>query len=113
MIKDEYPLGFRLALHRKDLGIALDLAEDHEVGLPLTGLTATLEDRLIAAGHGDEDMSVLANLIRHIRAFELRSPSSATIAPGPSKGGIELAIDVPRAPLAGPSGSSDPDSGPV
>jgi hypothetical protein len=26
MIDDEYPLGFRLALHRKDLGIALEMA---------------------------------------------------------------------------------------
>jgi 3-hydroxyisobutyrate dehydrogenase len=86
MIKDEYPLGFRLALHRKDLGIALDLAKDHEVGLPLTGLTASLEDRLIAAGHGDEDMSVLANLIRHVRAFSMRPPSSSTAAPGESRG---------------------------
>ncbi len=33
MIADDYPLGFKLALHRKDLGIALDAAAD--LGLDL------------------------------------------------------------------------------
>ena len=34
MIDDEYPLGFKLALHRKDLGIALELANELDLGLP-------------------------------------------------------------------------------
>lgn len=66
MIDDEYPLGFRLALHRKDLGIALGLAEAVRAGLPVAQLTATLEDELMADGHGDEDMSVVAHLIRRL-----------------------------------------------
>jgi 3-hydroxyisobutyrate dehydrogenase len=64
MIDDSYPLGFRVALHRKDLAIALDMAAREGLELPLARLTATLEDGLIAAGHGDEDMSVLARAIR-------------------------------------------------
>jgi len=28
MIEDNYPIGFKLALHRKDLGAALELAEN-------------------------------------------------------------------------------------
>ena len=63
MIEDEYPLGFRLALHRKDLGIALEMARDLGLDLPLAGLTAALEDGLLAEGHGDEDMSVLARAV--------------------------------------------------
>ncbi len=66
MIDDEYPLGFRLALHRKDLAIALQLAEQTGAMLPLAMLAATLEDRLVAQGHGDEDMSVLAHAIREL-----------------------------------------------
>jgi 3-hydroxyisobutyrate dehydrogenase len=63
MIEDEYPLGFRLALHRKDLGIALDMARGLDLELPLAGLTAALEDGLLAEGHGDEDMSILARAV--------------------------------------------------
>ena len=64
MIEDEYPLGFRLALHRKDLGIALELARHLDLRLPVAALTASIEDELMAGGHGDEDMSVLARAIR-------------------------------------------------
>lgn len=64
MIEDEYPLGFRLALHRKDLGIALELARGLGLDLKVAGLTAAIEDGLIAEGHGDEDMSVLAHPLR-------------------------------------------------
>jgi 3-hydroxyisobutyrate dehydrogenase len=64
MIDDEYPLGFRLALHRKDLGIALDMARRLDLDLPVAELTASIEDGLMSAGHGDEDMSVLARAIR-------------------------------------------------
>ncbi len=64
MIADEYPLGFRLALHRKDLGIALDSAR--AVGATLAGAAhvAALEDGLIAQQHGDEDMSAIARAVR-------------------------------------------------
>jgi 3-hydroxyisobutyrate dehydrogenase-like beta-hydroxyacid dehydrogenase len=60
MLNDHYPLGFRLALHRKDLAIALQAAEAAGLGLPVTERVAAMEDALIAAGHGDLDVSVLA-----------------------------------------------------
>ena len=66
MIDDEYPLGFRLALHRKDLGIALELAEQTGTMMPLAMLAAAMEDRLLAQGHGDQDMSVVARVIREL-----------------------------------------------
>ena len=65
MLKDEYPLGFRLRLHRKDLGIALATARDVKVPVPIASLVATIEDALIAQGYGDEDMSSLARFVRH------------------------------------------------
>ena len=76
MLKDEYPLGFRLRLHRKDLGIALATARDVKVPVPIASLVATIEDSLIAQGYGDEDMSNLARFVRH----------GAGIPDGPLKG---------------------------
>jgi 3-hydroxyisobutyrate dehydrogenase len=61
---NDYPLGFKVALHRKDLGIALDLARELGAELPIAELAAELETDLIAKGHADEDMSALARVIR-------------------------------------------------
>ena len=64
MLNDDYPLGFRTRLHRKDLGIALDTAREFHVPVPIASLVATIEDALIAQGYGDEDMSNLARFVR-------------------------------------------------
>ena len=66
MIDDSYPLGFKLALHRKDLRIALDLSRSVGATLPVAALAATLEDGLIAQGYGDDDNSALARAIRQL-----------------------------------------------
>ncbi len=60
MLKQQFPLGFRLSLHRKDLAIALAAAGACDLDLPVTSLVAGLEDELIARGHGDEDVAALA-----------------------------------------------------
>jgi 3-hydroxyisobutyrate dehydrogenase len=70
MLDNEYPLGFKVALHRKDLGIALDLAAQLGAVLPVSALAAQLETGLIAGGHADEDMSALARAIRSLSAME-------------------------------------------
>ena len=59
MLEGAYPLGFRLSLHRKDLGIALDAARAVNLDLPVTTLVERLESELISNGHGDEDVSAL------------------------------------------------------
>lgn len=64
MIANDYPLGFKVALHRKDLGIALDLAREMGADLPVAELAAGFETDLIADGHADDDMSALARVIR-------------------------------------------------
>jgi 3-hydroxyisobutyrate dehydrogenase len=64
MIANDYPLGFKVALHRKDLGIALDLARELGAELPVSALCADLEDQLVADGHPDDDMSAVARSIR-------------------------------------------------
>jgi 3-hydroxyisobutyrate dehydrogenase len=66
MIDDEYPLGFKISLHRKDLGIGLELAQSVGATLPVTALAATFEDGIIGQGHGDDDNSALARPIRQL-----------------------------------------------
>lgn len=61
---NDYPLGFKVALHRKDLGIALGLAREMGADLPVTELAADFETELIARGHDADDMSALARVIR-------------------------------------------------
>ena len=70
MIDDDYPLGFKVALHRKDLLIALDLAAQVGAVLPVSALAAQLETGLIAGGHADDDMSALARSIRALSALD-------------------------------------------
>lgn len=60
MLRGEFPLGFRVLLHRKDLAIALEAAAAGGLELPVARQVAAMEDDLIAAGHGDEDVSALA-----------------------------------------------------
>ena len=64
MMANDYPLGFKVALHQKDLGIALDLAKELGAELPVAELAAALETELIADGHAEDDMSALARSIR-------------------------------------------------
>jgi 3-hydroxyisobutyrate dehydrogenase len=64
MIDDDYPLGFKISLHRKDLEIALALARQTGAQLPVATLAAEFEDELIAQGHGGDDNSALARSIR-------------------------------------------------
>ena len=64
MLRNDYPLGFRVRLHRKDLGIALDTAAALGVPLPLAAYVAQLETGLVKRGHGDEDVSAIARVVR-------------------------------------------------
>ena len=59
MLEESYPLGFKLRLHRKDLIIALEAANDIELDMPITTLVEKLESKLIERGYGDEDVSAL------------------------------------------------------
>src|SRR4051812_4532236 len=73
MVNDSYPLGFRTSLHLKDVRIALREAAAMDLQLDVTQLVAGVEEKLIAAGFGDEDVS---NLARHVRA-EDAAPDAA------------------------------------
>jgi 3-hydroxyisobutyrate dehydrogenase len=70
MIANDYPLGFRISLHRKDLDIGLALAREVGAVLPITALATTFEDGIIAEGHGDDDISALARPIRRLSGLD-------------------------------------------
>ncbi|MBA2668683.1 MAG: NAD(P)-dependent oxidoreductase [Trueperaceae bacterium] len=70
MIRNEYPLGFRVRLHRKDLGIALQSAREAGVPLPVAAYVEQLETGLVARGHGDEDVSAIARAVREAAGLE-------------------------------------------
>jgi 3-hydroxyisobutyrate dehydrogenase len=62
MIREAYPPGFRVRLHAKDLGICHDMAAAFGVELPLVERMLGEYAQLIAAGHGDEDISTCFRL---------------------------------------------------
>jgi 3-hydroxyisobutyrate dehydrogenase len=64
MINNTYPLGFRVKLHNKDLNIALEVARELGVTMPVVAFVEQVETGLIARGYGDEDISVIARSIR-------------------------------------------------
>jgi 3-hydroxyisobutyrate dehydrogenase len=70
MLANDYPLGFKVALHLKDLGIALAMARETGAVLPVAALAAQLESGLVAAGHADDDMSALARAIRGLSGLD-------------------------------------------
>ena len=70
MIRNEYPLGFRVRLHRKDVAIVMEAARELGVFLPATALVEQIENGLISQGYGDEDMSAMARVIRKQSGLE-------------------------------------------
>jgi 3-hydroxyisobutyrate dehydrogenase len=70
MIANDYPLGFKVALHRKDLGIALELARQTGTVLPVSALCEQIEAGLIGRDHGDDDVSAVARTIRELSGLD-------------------------------------------
>ena len=62
MAKENYPAGFRVRLHDKDLRICRQMAAAHGAKLPVVESTLEEYARLIAEGHGDEDISSIYRL---------------------------------------------------
>ena len=70
MIKNDYPLGFRVRLHRKDLVIALEVARELGVPLPVAAFVEQAESGLIGRGRGDEDVSAMARNVREAAGID-------------------------------------------
>jgi 3-hydroxyisobutyrate dehydrogenase len=82
MARGAYPAGFRVRLHQKDLNICRAMARER--GAELSVVEDTLADyaRLVAAGHGDEDISAIFRLKAALFAAAPASAQPATGAPG-------------------------------
>ncbi len=70
MVNNDYPLGFKVRLHRKDLKIALNAALELGVPMPVAAYVEQMENGLIARGHGDEDVSAVARCVREAAAID-------------------------------------------
>ena len=70
MVNNEYPLGFRVRLHHKDLRIALEAARDLEIALPVTAVVDQIENGLVGRGYGDEDVSAMARALREVSGID-------------------------------------------
>ncbi len=66
MIDHNFQPGFRVDLHRKDLGIALATGKERRVPMPVTGLVGQLFEALAAAGRGQLDHSALLTLFEDL-----------------------------------------------
>jgi 2-hydroxy-3-oxopropionate reductase len=63
MIKRNFAPGFRIALHQKDLNLALQGARTLGVALPQTANAAQLMQACVALGHGQADHSALVHAL--------------------------------------------------
>jgi 3-hydroxyisobutyrate dehydrogenase len=62
MARGDYPPGFRVRLHDKDLRICREMAARHGARLPVVEATLADYARLLADGHGEEDISTIFRL---------------------------------------------------
>lgn len=62
MAHEQYPAGFRVRLHAKDLRICRDMAARHGAQLPVVESTLAQYAQLIVQGFGDEDISSIYRL---------------------------------------------------
>jgi 2-hydroxy-3-oxopropionate reductase len=66
MISRQFTPGFRLSLHRKDMGIVTDSAREAGVVIPLGALVSQLIIASVAGGDGDLDHSALLRLVEQL-----------------------------------------------
>lgn len=69
MMQHDFQPGFRVNLHRKDLGIALASGKEYGVSLPTTAVVSQLFESLAATGGGDLDHSALIKVIEELAGY--------------------------------------------
>lgn len=71
MARHQFAPGGKVRFHWKDLGIGLQLAREHGVSLPITGLVDQLFGALMANGSGDLDHSALVTVVEMLSNFSV------------------------------------------
>jgi len=66
MIKRAFEPGFRISLHQKDLGLALQGARALGMAMPQTAIAAQLMQTCVALGHGQSDHSALVTALEEL-----------------------------------------------
>ena len=74
MIDHNFTPGFRLRLHHKDLGIALETAKAYGVPLPATALVDQIVGSLRAGGREDLDHSAILTYIEDLAHWQIGDP---------------------------------------
>jgi 3-hydroxyisobutyrate dehydrogenase-like beta-hydroxyacid dehydrogenase len=64
LLRDDYSATFTTAMMEKDVDLVLDLADELEVGLPLTRELRSLLEAASESGHADQDFMSLVLLLR-------------------------------------------------
>ncbi|MBW8727870.1 MAG: 2-hydroxy-3-oxopropionate reductase [Inquilinus limosus] len=77
MIQRNFAPGFRIALHQKDLALALDGAKALSVPLPNTAATQQLLHAAIAQGGAAWDHSAILKVLERQADFEIAGPAAA------------------------------------
>lgn len=70
-LKHRFDPGFRLELHRKDLGIALAAGREYEVPLPVTAIVDQILEALVAKGSGGMDHSAILTFIEDLAQHKI------------------------------------------
>ncbi|MBS0343227.1 MAG: 2-hydroxy-3-oxopropionate reductase [Proteobacteria bacterium] len=76
MIKRTFAPGFRIALHQKDLNLALQGARSLGVALPQTANAAQLMNACAALGYGQEDHSALVRALEALANHQVAPDAS-------------------------------------
>ncbi len=74
MIQRTFQPGFKMKLHRKDLGIVLGTARELGLALPASATVAELMNAAIARGGADLDHSALVMVIEALADFQVGGP---------------------------------------
>ncbi|MDQ3841308.1 MAG: 2-hydroxy-3-oxopropionate reductase [Actinomycetota bacterium] len=70
-LKHEFDPGFKIELHRKDLGIALAAGREYGVPLPVTGIVDQVLEALVAKGLGGKDHSAILTFIEDLAQHKI------------------------------------------
>lgn len=76
MAEHQFEPGFRINLHRKDLGIINDTGKTYGVPLPVTAVVTQLFEAVAAAGNGDLDHSALITAIEEMAHYRVGGPTT-------------------------------------
>jgi len=77
LLEHDFTPGFRIDLHHKDLGIALQTAREYGVALPNTAAVDQMLQALRSNGRGDRDHSALLTHIEDLARHTIGAPAGA------------------------------------